>query len=98
MTGRELARLAAALLVGAAVAFPAGMMLAKRSAPAEARTARGSAVPRRAIYSPKVLSDPYFIEQQRRNIATLEQRCREAGELCAEADAGRRWLDRHAGN
>jgi hypothetical protein len=95
MTGKDVLRTAAALLIGAAIAFPAGMMLAGRSAEPP-RTAAQAVPATRQVFSPRVLSDPYFLDQQRRGIETLEARCREAGELCAEARAGRRWLQEHA--
>jgi hypothetical protein len=47
------------------------------------------------VYSPKVLTDPYFLDRQRANVAVLEQHCRQTGELCAEARQARRWLEEH---
>lgn len=95
MTGKELARLAVALALGAAVALPIGMMLGGDGANVPDRHPGPMAsAPARAVYSPKVLSDPYFIEQQRLGVEALEKACRERGELCGEAREGRRWLDR----
>lgn len=93
MTGRELARLAAALALGAAVALPVGMMLGGNGAETPVRPAPATSATARAVYSPKVLSDPYFIEQQRLGIEALEKACSERGELCDEAREGRRWLE-----
>ena len=81
--------ISAPLLAGLAVALIAGALSEDRPA---ASGERSSAV--RNVYSPGVRSDPYFLEQQRRNVQTLELRCREAGEFCQEAAAGRQWLER----
>jgi len=93
MTGKELARLAAALALGAAIALPVGMMLGGDGAETPVAPAPRASATARALFAPKVLSDPYFIEQQRLGIEALEKACRERGELCEEARAGRRWLD-----
>ena len=93
MTGKDLVRLAAAALLGAAIALPVGMMLGgDGSTTAPPRTAPSTAATR-AVYSPKVLSDPYFLDEQRKGVKALEAHCRETGEMCAEARAGRQWLD-----
>lgn len=93
MTGRDLARLAAGLLIGAAIALPVGMRLGAddddRATPAR-HSPRGAE--RRAVFSPKVLSDPYFLEEQRAGVAALEAHCRKSGELRAEARAARERL------
>ena len=89
MSAREAAKLGCALLIGMAVAFPAGLMLA--GGEDEERTSRnGGSATMRNVYSPRILDDPYFIEQQRTNIEALERICRESGEMCAEARAARR--------
>ena len=93
MTGKELARLAAALLVGAALAFPAGLWLAgdpEHAAGPRAAPSRGAVG--RAIYSPRIKDDPYFIDQQRKGIEALEAECRRTGDFCAEAREARRSL------
>ncbi|HEY6816687.1 MAG TPA: hypothetical protein VI168_14200 [Croceibacterium sp.] len=100
MTRREGLRLALALLVGAALAFPAGLLVAGLGDdPADDRPrARAAAAPAvRDVYSPALRSDPWFIERQRAGIEALESHCRESGENCAEARAARRWLDEQAG-
>ena len=96
MTRKEVGKLVCAALVGAAAALPVGMMLAgvgegeppTRPAPRAAATAR-------AVFSPKVLSDPYFLDQQRKGADALEAHCRATGAMCAEARAARRWLAEH---
>lgn len=94
MTGKDLTRLAAALLIGAALAFPAGMMLARRDDSPLARNPRPQAAVR-DVFSPRVRSDPYFLDRQRENVEALELYCRDTGESCAEARDARRWLDQH---
>jgi hypothetical protein len=95
MAGKDLTRLAAGLLIGAVLAFPAGMMVARREARPQVRSASPIGAATRAVYSPKVLTDPYFLDRQRANVAVLEQHCRQTGELCAEARQARRWLEEH---
>ena len=92
MRGKELTRLAAALLLGAAIAFPAGLMLAGREEGAIAQRARPPG-PVRDVFSPSVRSDPYFLERQRENVEALESHCRQTGETCAEAREARRGFD-----
>ncbi|MEO6388211.1 MAG: hypothetical protein ABIT16_04495 [Croceibacterium sp.] len=95
MTRREVGRLVMALLLGAAVALPVGMMLAdQRTAPAGSPHALPAPTDHRAVFSPKVLSDPYFLDQQRKGIEALEQNCRRTGAMCDEARQGRAWLER----
>lgn len=89
MTARDAAKFGCVLLIGMAAAFVAGLILA--SGEVEERPVRsGGSATMRKVYSPKILDDPYFIEQQRTNIETLERVCRESGEMCAEARAARR--------
>ena len=96
MRGKAIVGAGLAALLGAAIAFPAGMMFAGSEASREPRRepAAGAAMPN--FYSPKVLDDPYFVEQQRRNVEALEQQCRESGKMCYEAREARRWLDGHS--
>ena len=91
MSAREAARLGCVLLIGMAVAFPAGLMLAGGGG--EKPAGRAGSATMREVFSPKILDDPYFVEQQRVNIEALERTCRETGEMCAEARAARRWLE-----
>lgn len=98
MTAKDLAKLGCALLVGAALAFPAGLLVAGwRDEPRQRPTVRASAPgPVRDVFSPALRSDPWFIERQRAGIEALEAHCRQTGENCAEARAARRWLDEQA--
>ena len=97
MTGKELARLAAALLIGAGLAFPVGMWVAGKWDSAAKTPARWpSAAVGRAIYSPSIRDDPYFLDQQRKGIEALEAECRRTGAFCAEARQARRQLEDQA--
>lgn len=92
MTRREHLRLAAALLIGAAIAFPAGLMLGEDDTERPGRPRPAAAM--RDMYAPTVLDDPYFIDRQRANVDALEAHCRRSGQMCAEAATARRWLAR----
>jgi hypothetical protein len=83
-----------ALLLGAAVALPAGLWLGRQEA-RSVRTVSVAPAQMRRVFSPQVLSYPYFLDRQRKNTAALERQCTERGTFCAEAAAGRVWLDRH---
>ena len=98
MTPRDLAKLGCALLIGAALAFPAGLLVAGwDDTPRERPAARaGKAPPVRDVFSPALRSDPWFLERQREGIEALESHCRQSGENCAEAREARRWLDEQA--
>jgi hypothetical protein len=50
----------------------------------------------RAIYSPRIKDDPYFLEQQRKGIEALEAECHRTGEFCAEARQARGQLGQAA--
>jgi hypothetical protein len=88
MRRREMLALAAALVPAAALLFAAGVWVGgraggergERGAPTAAGEATG-----RAVYSPRVLSDPWFLDRQRENAGALERQCDETGKLCAEA-------------
>jgi len=104
MTVRDIAKLGLALLVGAAIAFPAGMMVAgprgtpDRVSPASPAATRETA-PVRDVFSPSISGDPWFIARQRENVEALERHCAGTRELCAEARAARRQLaDMEAAN
>lgn len=86
----------AAFLLGIAIALPIGLMLAGDEA-SPTRAPAGAAAERRDYYSPRVVDDPYFVEQQRRNVSALEAHCEDTGQGCAEARAARRWLEEHGG-
>jgi len=95
---RDLAKLGGALLVGAALAFPAGLLVAGWADAPQDRPPPRSSGPAavRDVYSPAVRSDPWFIERQRVGIEALENHCRQTGENCPEAREARRWLDEQA--
>jgi hypothetical protein len=85
-----------AALLGASIAFPAGLFLAADRTPREQARAPGRAVPSaggartaRNLYSPRVAADPYVIEQQRKVVSALEASCRQSGRHCAEAEQAR---------
>ena len=97
MTGKECARLAAALLIGAGLAFPVGVWIAGGADGAsEAPARRPRAAVGRAMYSPSIRDDPYVLEQQRKGIDALEAECRRTGDFCAEARQARRRLEDQA--
>ena len=95
MTTKELAKLGLALFVGAAIAFPAGMMVAgsqngpDRAAPATRWNEPGM----RDMFSPSIRRDPWFLDRQREGIEALERYCAQTGENCPEARAARRRLE-----
>ena len=93
---RELIGMALVLAAGMAVAFKAGTIVGQDSE--QPRVSRpDAAATAREAYSPRVLDDPYFLQQQRRNVEALEQGCEERGELCAEARQARAWLAERQG-
>jgi hypothetical protein len=88
--------LGCAFLIGLAAAFLAGIMVAGHAV-TEHETSphvnRGNAALLNP-YSPNPMSDPYFIEQERRNVEKLERTCRQTGQFCNEAAQMRQWLVR----
>ena len=95
VTSRDLAKLGCALLVGAALAFPAGLLVAGwADGPEDRPPARRSGPAQvRAVYSPALRNDPWFVDRQRAGIEALELHCRQTGQNCREAREARRWLD-----
>ena len=91
MTAKDLTRLGLALLLGAALAFPAGMMVAADDDRPVAKrpSARGADASLREAFSPAVRSDPWFVERQRDGVEALERHCAGSGEMCREARAAR---------
>ena len=92
-----------AAAIGAVVAFPAGLMFAGRDAPpprhgsaARPNAPAAKKAEARDFYSPKVTSDPYVLDQQRRVVEALELECRHYGKHCAEAGQGRRRIAENA--
>lgn len=95
MNGKGLARTGCALLLGLAIAFPVGFMLGGRNSSHEVQFRPASqTATRREVYSPKILTDPYFFDQQRRNVEALEDVCRRTGQSCREAREARHWLEK----
>ena len=100
MSERNWQSLGCAVIIGAAVAFPAGVMFAGHEAHQE-KPGSALAISRppnkpfaRNVYSPSVLKDPYVLDQHRRVVEALEAQCRKTSEHCAEAVQARQWLDR----
>lgn len=84
---------AAAVLAGVVFAFLAGLQVGRSpSPPSDTARPRGGTTSVRDRYSPALLSDPYFLDQQRRLVETLEASCRALGDYCKEARAARRRL------
>jgi len=92
MPRRQAVALGCALLLGAAIAFPAGLLLGGSGAKREGGPASRTGGTFREVYSPSIYKDPYFLEQQQRNVDALEQACGATGDLCAEARQARQRL------
>lgn len=94
MTARDLAKLGVALFVGAAIAFPAGLMVAgsRNGSERTGGQARPATAEMRDVFSPSIRDDPWFLEQQREAVEALERHCAGTGENCAAARAARRAL------
>ena len=89
-----MAKLGAGLLIGAALAFPAGMMVAgSGEGPDGVRPPGREAAVVRDVFAPSIRSDPYFLDRQREGVEALERHCASTGESCAEARAARRRID-----
>jgi hypothetical protein len=79
--------LGCAFVIGLTAAFLAGVMVTNRAVTepeAHPRVNRGNA----ALFnpfSPNPMSDPYFIEQERKNVEAFERACRQTGQYCDEA-------------
>lgn len=48
----------------------------------------------RQVYSPRIASDPYVIDQWEKSVQALESACRDRGEYCEQARAARRSINR----
>jgi hypothetical protein len=87
-----------AAIFGAAVAFPAGVILGGRNArdqedrPGAQRENAGVNLNFRKFYSPNIHNDPYVQGQWKKVVEELEEQCRNSGEHCAEAKAARNSL------
>lgn len=89
-----------AALIGASIAFPLGVMMGGGRTTGPGAAPPGSAVragsePRTARnpYSPRVVGDPYVIDQQRRVLQALELGCRQTRQHCSEAEQARRRIE-----
>ncbi len=79
--------LGCAFVISLAAAFLAGVMVARRTV-AERETspqvnAGNATLPN--PFSPQPTKDPYFINQERKNLEVLERTCRQTGKYCHEA-------------
>lgn len=99
MNRKDLPKFLVTGLVGAALAFPAGLLVASLGggSPSAAPDRPREAAPVRDVYSPALRNDPWFLDRQREGVESLEAHCRRSGDLCAEAREARRWLDEHGG-
>ena len=101
-TAREWQRLGCAAVLGAIIAFPAGVLFSGRglvqqqTTDAKATTAPARQSEARKPYTPNVLNDPYVLQQHREIVEALETSCRQTGEGCVEAKQARRYLEREA--
>lgn len=93
---RDWRTIGCAALLGASIAFPAGLFLGGSGTPREQARQPSrpgpSAVETRSsrnLYSPRIGSDPYVVEQQRKVLRALEAGCRQLGQNCAEAEQAR---------
>ena len=97
---RDWKAIGCAALVGALIAFPAGVMVTRRGEggepPQPSRNPPRGTATSRDFYSPNVVSDPYVLEQQRRVVEALERSCRDLGENCAEARQARQRVEEAA--
>ena len=85
-----------AALLAAAIAFPAGLLVGgggtdvrQVAGPGRPAPSGGGARTSRNLYSPRVASDPYVIEEQRKVLRALEAGCRQMKLHCAEAGQAR---------
>jgi hypothetical protein len=107
MTGggkRDWRAVGCAALLGASIAFPAGLMVGvggapSRNAPEAKRSgSMGSGAQNaRNPYSARIVDDPYVIEEQRKVLRALETSCRQLKQHCAEAEQARRRIEEAQG-
>jgi hypothetical protein len=99
--GTDWRAIGCAALLAASIAFPLGLIVGGGGEPAgdSARSPSrkvprsGPTPPARNVYSPRVATDPYVIEQQRRVLRALETSCRQSRQHCAEAEEARRRIE-----
>lgn len=94
MKSSDIIKLALAVLLGAALAFPAGMLVAgSRTVPDRAVSAeRPNSRAVRDVFSPSIRDDPWFLDRQRESVEALERHCAQTGQTCREARAARQRL------
>jgi hypothetical protein len=87
-------------VVSASIGIAVGLIIGRAQAPREpvpkaSRPAASSDDTRtgRDVYSPRVATDPYVIEQQRQVLRALEASCLQSKQHCAEAEQARRRLE-----
>lgn len=87
-------------MLGASIAFPLGLFVGgsepsreHAASPSRPGPSRGRTPTARNVYSPRVTSDPYVIEQQRKVLRALEVSCRQLKQHCAEAEQARRRIE-----
>ena len=80
-----------AFVLGVALALALGFLLGRTQRAAPPPPAPVASAAMRQVFSPTVLGDPYFRQQQRKNADVLEKACRETRQFCVEAAAARRW-------
>ena len=96
MSRKNWGALGCAAFVGAALAFPVGVMFGGRTPDRQdhrAETERENAAARadfRKVYSPDIHNDPYVQGKWQKLVEELEAQCRRTGERCTEAQAARR--------
>lgn len=99
---RDWRAIGCAALLAASIAFPLGLFVGGGGGepprenprqPARAVPRDGPAPPARDVFSPRIASDPYVIEQQRRVLRALESSCRQSNQYCAEAEQARRRIE-----
>lgn len=106
--GKKWPLVAVTAVLTAAVAFPAGLWIstmptatgeeAPDTEPAQRSraTAPTTKAAVRDVYSARIASDPYVIDEQRAVVEAMERNCRHLGEGCGEAAAARKYIDRQA--
>ena len=86
--------LGCAFVIGLAAAFLAGVTVARRTVSEHEmrpRVNRANAA-QFTPFSPNPPHDPYFLDQERKNVEALERTCRKTGKYCHEAAQMRQWL------
>ena len=99
MRRRNWPGLGCAAIIGAVIAFPAGVIFARHQAsPEKASPPNGIGIPpgtavARNPYFPSISRDPYVLDRQQMVVEALEAQCRDRKKLCSEAEQARRRLN-----